>query len=290
MAEAATQPKSESAPPAGGGAARSQPKITLTEGLLIGGGLTVVCVINLIPIAGDITAPVAGGLMFFYLYMKGLRGTNVVATNIVGYAAGMFPIVQALPTPLVAWVVVIIIDRMPVVEKIAEKAEVVTGGGEAGALGGAAAEGAAVEGAAVEGAAAGGAAGATAAAEGVPAGAAGGAPSAQTGISEGGATGPPPGTEGPTTPEAGGPSPIAGEEMPPGEAGATEEGAGKEAEAEKEYREIEAAAAPAMVPPVEAAIKEEFPSEAAGIQALTEKAKETQATEDKAEDEEEPAS
>ncbi|HVO28523.1 MAG TPA: UbiA family prenyltransferase [Candidatus Paceibacterota bacterium] len=112
----------------------SQSKISLTEAIGITLILIIVSLVNLIPLAGDVTSFIAGGLMFYYLYSKGLTGTSVVATNFVGYGVGFFPLIQALPTELVAWIVTVIIDRLPkplqaVIEKVGEA----EGGAEGGA-------------------------------------------------------------------------------------------------------------------------------------------------------------
>ncbi|MDE2019658.1 MAG: hypothetical protein KGJ13_04935 [Patescibacteria group bacterium] len=114
---------------------KPQPKISLPEAIFISLILVVVTLVNLIPFVGDITSPVFGALMFIYLFMKGLSGTSVVATNLAGYVLGMIPGAQELPTELAAWIVTIIIDRNPKLETATEKigaAENLAGGGAAG--------------------------------------------------------------------------------------------------------------------------------------------------------------
>src|ERR1700722_5878866 len=96
-------------------------KISLVEGILIGLALVVVSILNLIPFVGDVTSFIAGGLMFFYLYQKGLLGTSTVATNAIGYLCGFIPILQALPTELIAWGITVIIANSPELEAIAEE-------------------------------------------------------------------------------------------------------------------------------------------------------------------------
>ncbi len=107
---------------------KPEPKISLVEAILIGIALFLVSIVNLIPLVGDITSPIVGSLMAFYLYMKGLRGTSVVVTNAIGYACGLVPILQALPTELFAWVVTVWIDRHPELEKATEMAGAAKGG------------------------------------------------------------------------------------------------------------------------------------------------------------------
>jgi hypothetical protein len=125
------------------GAEIQEPKISLTEALLIGFSLVVVSIINLIPLVGDFTSVVAGGLMFYYLRQKNLWGASTLITNGVGYAAGFFPIIQALPTELTAWIVTVWIDRHPALEAIAEKVGEATEGKGARATGAATEVGAA---------------------------------------------------------------------------------------------------------------------------------------------------
>lgn len=123
-----------------------EPKISLIEFLYIGIALAIVSVINLIPLAGDVTSIVAGGLMFFYLYQKGLWGTSTIATNAVGYACGFVPFLQWIPTALAAWVATFIIDHNPKLEAVTEKAGQLEAFAEGGAGAGGPEGAAAVEG------------------------------------------------------------------------------------------------------------------------------------------------
>ena len=119
---------------------RPEPKISDIEALYIGCILVIVSIANLIPFVGDFTSVIAGGLMAFYLYSKGLTGTSVIATNGVGYACGFIPILQMIPTELLAWIFTVFLDRHPKLEAIAEKVGELEGavegapGGETGAV------------------------------------------------------------------------------------------------------------------------------------------------------------
>src|SRR5579864_7232656 len=106
-----------------------EPKITLTEALYIGCLLVLVSIVNLIPFVGDFTSVIAGGLMFYYLYSKDLLETSVVASNAVGYGIGFFPILQALPTELAAWIATVVIVWNPKLKAAAEIAGKAEGGG-----------------------------------------------------------------------------------------------------------------------------------------------------------------
>lgn len=181
--------------------------------LFIGCLLVIVSLVNLIPLAGDVTSIIAGGLMAFYLYQKGLKGTSTIATNVVGYLCGLVPILQAIPTELLAWVVTVIIDRNPKIKAVAATASKLEGKeGEGGAAPGAplAAPEQAIAGAASP--------------EGVPPGAAPteGGVAVSTGPAAGG------GAQAETAPEeGGGAAPEEGEERGGEKAGETKEEAAK---------------------------------------------------------------
>lgn len=116
-------------------------KISTIEALLIGTTLTIVAVVNLIPFVGDFTSPIVGGLMFFYMYQKGLLGATELIANGVAFVVGLIPILQAFPAWLVAWPITVWVANHPQAVAVAGKVGELTGKGAAGgAAGGAAAK------------------------------------------------------------------------------------------------------------------------------------------------------
>jgi hypothetical protein len=131
------------------------PKITITEAILIGSALGILDIIDIIPLAGDITDIAAAPLLFYY----NSKGINGIAYGI-SLGLDLIPGLQEFPTRTIVWIATVLIDHFAPasVTQIAEKAGELAQGGEGVAAGGAGAAGA-VEGTAAEGAAAQSAAG-----------------------------------------------------------------------------------------------------------------------------------
>jgi hypothetical protein len=116
--------------------AEYQPKIGLVEALFIGLAVLVLDVIDLIPIAGDITDG-PSLLVNYYLYSKGVNGIWFI----IGEVLDLIPVVQEFPSRSIAWVVVVYLDHHPSkIIQTAEKAGELAEGGESGGEVGAATE------------------------------------------------------------------------------------------------------------------------------------------------------
>lgn len=114
---------------------KPEPKISNTEALLIGLGIVVLDLIDIIPLAGDITDGPAL-LVNYYLYSKGVNGLWFVIAEVLDLIPGP----QELPTRTVAWCILLWLDRHPsaataLAEQAGEMAEGKAGAkAEAGAL------------------------------------------------------------------------------------------------------------------------------------------------------------
>ncbi len=248
-----------------------QSKISLTEEIFVE---ILIFVFGLL----DIPLPFIGPLFDFaftqiYLNLRGMSGTAqlvMFGANAGSEADSAIPIAD-LADPFIDVITFFFLVRLhnnpskatAAIEKIGGAVQAAEGKGELeeGAVGGAST------------------ARVTPTEGGVPGGGVGVPPTTEVSVPRGRA-GETPSAEGLAGPEAEG-TPPSGEEAPTGgigaeEAGETEEGVREraEAEAEKKFEEIEEAALPA------AAMEEEFPSSAEGIQALAEKAREARAAQE----------
>ncbi len=109
-----------------------EPKISDVEIVAIGVFFVMLDLIDLIPIAGDVTDIVAAPMGMYY-WMKGINGTAFIAAEVLD----LIPFVQMVPSRTIGWVITAYIDRSPKLQtKLAPALAV------AGALEGDVAEGA----------------------------------------------------------------------------------------------------------------------------------------------------
>ena len=64
---------------------------------------------------------VISGILFLYLFLKGVKGIYLAAEGVVGLLNGI-PIVAALPMVLVTWIVVYVLTNNPKLEGVARAA------------------------------------------------------------------------------------------------------------------------------------------------------------------------
>jgi len=110
-----------------------EPKISDVEIILIGLFYLIIDLIDLIPIAGDITDIIVAPMGFYY-WMKGLNGTTFIVSEIIE----LIPLLQEIPTRVIGWGITVYIDRHPKLEaaigtatKVAEALEGNVEGAEA---------------------------------------------------------------------------------------------------------------------------------------------------------------
>lgn len=131
--------------------ATAQPKIPVVDMVLVGLFLAILDVIDLIPLAGDLTDIFAAPLVFYYFF-KNINGVSYVVSLVLDAIPG----IQEVPTRSIVWWGTVIIDHLApkkleqVLEKTGELAQANEGGGADVGAANAATEGAA--GAAAEGA------------------------------------------------------------------------------------------------------------------------------------------
>ncbi len=87
-------------------------KNTAVVGLLF--FATVADIVTLIPIAGDIVAPVFWVLVSIYLYFKGhgILNARRLATSLISMATELIPVIQEFPLLIVGIAVVIVLSRL----------------------------------------------------------------------------------------------------------------------------------------------------------------------------------
>ena len=133
--------------------ATAQPKIPVVDMVLVGLFLAMLDVIDLIPLAGDLTDIFAAPLVFYYFF-KNINGVSYIVSLVLDTIPG----IQEIPTRSIVWWGTVIIDHLApkkleqVLEKTGELAQANEGGGADVGATNAATEGAA--GAAAEGTAA----------------------------------------------------------------------------------------------------------------------------------------
>lgn len=118
-----------------------EPKISTAEIVLIGAFYGILDVIDIIPIAGDITDIIAAP-MFLYYSSKGISGIPFLVSEILD----AIPLTQEFPSRTIGWIVTVVIDRNPKLEAQLQTAAAVAGAVEG--AGGLAGGGEALEGAA----------------------------------------------------------------------------------------------------------------------------------------------
>jgi hypothetical protein len=115
-----------------------EPKISDVEAILIGTFLGILDLIDIIPIAGDIT-DIATTPLNFYFWSKGIKSTTFVVSQLLD----LVPIVQEFPSRTIAWGITVYLDRHPQQFAALQTATAIAGIAE-GQVGGA--EGALAEG------------------------------------------------------------------------------------------------------------------------------------------------
>jgi hypothetical protein len=86
---------------------KAEPKISVSEAVLIGLFLAILDVIDLFPIAGDLTDVAAAPLVLYY-FMKNINGT----VYIIAWVMDLIPILQELPNRSIAWWGTVIFERV----------------------------------------------------------------------------------------------------------------------------------------------------------------------------------
>jgi hypothetical protein len=85
-----------------------EPKISDVEAILIGTFLGILDIIDIIPIAGDIT-DIATTPLNFYFWSKGIQSTTFVVSQLLD----LVPVVQEFPSRTIAWGITVYMDRHP---------------------------------------------------------------------------------------------------------------------------------------------------------------------------------
>jgi hypothetical protein len=110
---------------------KAEPKISVSEAVLIGLFLAILDAIDLIPLAGDLTDVAAAPLVLYY-FMKNINGT----AYIIAWVMDLIPFLQEFPNRSIAWWGTVIFERIApaklqsAVEQTGEIAEGKEGGGE----------------------------------------------------------------------------------------------------------------------------------------------------------------
>jgi len=124
--------------------AEKKSKITMAEAVFIGLGVGVLDLIDLIPVAGDITDLLVWPVNY-YMYIKGINGIPFLAGEILD----LIPGVQEFPSRSIAWWGTLAYEYfapeelVEATEKVGEKMQASEGAGGSSAVGGEAASGAA---------------------------------------------------------------------------------------------------------------------------------------------------
>src|SRR5665213_3066891 len=89
----------------------AEPKISDVEIILIGLFFATLDLIDLIPIAGDITDVVAAPMGFYY-WMKGINATTFIVAEVLD----LIPGIQEFPSRTIGWGITVWLDRHPKIE------------------------------------------------------------------------------------------------------------------------------------------------------------------------------
>jgi hypothetical protein len=108
---------------------KAEPKISVSEAVLIGMFLAILDVIDLIPLAGDLTDVAAAPLVLYY-FMKHINGT----AYIISWILDLIPVTQEFPSRSIVWWGTVIFERVAPakLEQETEKVGELGEGGEGG--------------------------------------------------------------------------------------------------------------------------------------------------------------
>jgi hypothetical protein len=87
---------------------KPEPKISEVEIILVGLFFGLLDVIDIIPIAGDITDVIAAPMGLYY-WSKGINATAFIAAEILD----LIPVAQEIPSRTIGWAITVVLDRSP---------------------------------------------------------------------------------------------------------------------------------------------------------------------------------